>query len=332
MKTEEYLQNLIENIPKYRITQSDSRQIQKEGIKKYTYNKISSAKYRSSSMPQELAKTVEGKIDYAYENHLPIRIVFPFGAYKRWNFPTYPGIDYAEVFNMVLLREYLSQISEFYPYGVTLDYHSVELFVERNNHLPQKDLFFYQDEFRNFLEYFNNYMPKGLEFRFKNLREEISQKDCLDNIEKEMPKLHKEWPKISQKDKELKIKRAKISCKIDEKDPNYEEIIKDAVHVHDAFSNGCWNPDGKAIWNNGLNMIKIGNSYTEDWGIHIKSSKTSRVNFWVGTGVLLKRDALFLPTILSYQQHLSSRKDITYSKVGFLNNFSNLGEIGVLKT
>lgn len=330
MKIEEFLKTYIGSVHQYQITESETKCIQFEGIEKFIYQKLTSTKYRGIKLPDDLRDFVKLRIDYCIKNNLPIHIVFPFGAYKRWNLPTYPHIDWAEVFNIKYMIEYLSSIASTYKFGVTLEYYSVELFVSKNIKIPQKDLDIYEKEFKNMLNILSKYTPKGLILKFTNLREEIRQDTALKSIDEKVKELRNNWKNVSQEDKELKIKRAKVSYAANENDPNYNEKILEAVLMHDAFSSECWTQNGKIEWINKPDMIVVGNSYTGNWGIHVKSSRTSRVNFWVGIGVLEKRENEFLPTILSYNQWNEQKELIEYHSVNIFRNFTNLNQIGVI--
>jgi len=331
MDPNHYIKNLIETVPTYTLTNDDKKCIQFEGIEKYIYNKLASSKFRNSAIPEKLADSMKKSIKHCVTNMLPIHIMFPFGAYKRWNLPSHPGIDFAEVFNMALLREYLAPIAAGYEHGVILHYYSVELFVERNNHIPQNNINFYEHEFLELIAVFTKYLPQNMQFKFTNLREEISQQEAMKAVDIKVEELRKNWINLPEKDKELKIKRAKVNCMVDPNSTDYEKVILEAVFVHDAFSSQCWDKGGKVVWITGPDMITIGNSYTGSWGIHIKSSQSSRVNFWVGIGALQRQDSKLLPTILSYEQFLEINDSKLIEKISyFRNTFSNLNKILVI--
>ncbi len=331
MDIKNYIRNFIEEKPKYNLTDEDKKCIEIEGIGAYIYKKLTTTKYKSSSIPKDLEIYVKKVINYSIDNNLPIHIVFPFGAYKKWNLPTYPGIDWAELINIKYLIQYLSSVSEAYKKGVIIEYYSVELFVEKNNHLPQKDIDFYEKEFRLLMEMLQKYAPKGIQLKYTNLREEIAQKEALKAVDIKVEELRKDWGSLPNEEKQIKIKRAKVNCIADPSEPDYDKKIIEAVFVHDAFCSECWTKDGKVLWINKPDMVTIGNSYTGSWGIHIKSSRSSRVNFWIGYGAFIEKENSFIPTILTYSQ-LESLKDKiqNYGFNYFNNQFMNLNNIPVL--
>lgn len=331
MNVHTFLKNLIATAPEYALSDAEQKTIQFEGIDTFIFNKLTSTKYRCSSLGEDLAGLIKTAIKVNTAARKPIQILLPFGAYKLWKLPTQPYPDWAEVFNIVQMREYLAPIASAYEHGVTLTYFSVELFVERNNHIPQKDLDEYQKEFVKLIQYFQRYLPRNLSIEFKNLREDVSQEKALAAVEKKIVELRKDWDTVSTEEKEQKIKRAKVNCKVEKTDPNYDEIIKEAVHVHDAFSSECWAPEGYSPWDYNDGIISLGHSYTTGWGIHVKSSKSSRVIFWVGIGALEKRDKFYLPTILSYEQFKKMNGIIDFEEIElFGKSFTNLKQIPIL--
>lgn len=155
-------------------------------------------------------------------------------------------------------------------------------------------------------------MPKCLKFEFRRLEEEISQKDALKKITEAVPQLQKNWYGFSDEVKRLKIKRALVSLntKVTKTEPDdLDPILLHAILVHDGFAGEVW-ANENTPWAFAKDMIALGHSYTNGWARHVKSSRSSRVNFWVGTGVLLERNGEYIPSILSYEQYESMEKSI----------------------
>jgi len=327
-----YLNTLITTVPEYVLTPADQKQIAREGIEAYIFNKLNSSKFRSSKMSADVVEEVRSKIQYCVSHKQPLHLSLPFGSYKRVGFPTAPGIDWAEVFNMVWLREYLAPIAAAYEHGVLLTYFSVGLFVEEADRIPQSDVDFYASEFASLVKYMNKYMPKCLKFEFRKLEEEISQKDALKKIAEAMPQLQKNWDELNDDAKKLKVKRALVSLNVEVTKTDIEDldpILLHAILVHDGFSGTVWS-DENTPWAFADDMIALGHSYTNGWAIHVKSSRSSRVNFWVGMGVLLERTGEYIPSILSYEQYVESEEKLKKENVDvFKGEYSNLDSIPV---
>jgi hypothetical protein len=327
----DYLKKLIETVPDYQLTEEDKKTIQFEGIEQFIFNKLNSAKYRTSATSDEVKDRIRTAIAYNVRNKLPIQLLLPFGAYKLWKLPTAPYPDWAEVFNIVQLRSYLSPIAKAYKYGVELKYFSVDLFVERINRIPQTNQDKYHREFQKIIKHFQEYLPDNFLLKYERLRDKTSVDKALEAIDSKVTELKKSWDTLPEKEKALKIKRSQVNCKVSAHDPDHDKIIKQSVHAHDAFSSGCWITPENNPWDYHKGVISLGHSYTDSWAIHVKSSASSRVNYWVGIGALLKKDKNYLPTVLSYKQFSKVTDQIKKEKIDFLKFVSpNLKSVPVL--
>jgi hypothetical protein len=331
MKPKYYLKSIIETIPVYTLTNDDRKCIQFEGVEEYIYKKLTSSKYRSSAIAESLEITIRSEIEYCIKNSLPIHIVLPFGAYKRPHLPTSPSVDFAELFNMILMREYLAPIIAGYKKGAIMDYYSVAIFTGRINHISQESLDTYDKDFQKLIKEFSKYCPSNLEFRYSHLSDVISQENAWKSVDIKRLEVDKLWDTYTQEQKDILIKRAKVSCNINESDPNYEKDLMESILDHEAFSTRCWDNNGKIVWRNAPDMVTVGQSYTGSWALHLKSSATSRVNYWVGIGALMKQGESYVPTILSYDQFLENKEIINIKEAEISNmNLPNLKSIPII--
>lgn len=309
MEIKEYLQNLIENF-EYSLSDEEQKSIKFEGIEKFIFNKLNSSKFKAGSIPEELATKIHSIIKSSVASSKPIHLTVPFGGFKKWQLPSYPHIDWAEVFNAIHLRSYILPIATAYKPGVVIEYFSDEIFVSRMNNYPQADLDIYNDEMTKLLKYLNSYMPDNARFKFSKIRDQISQEQLMERFDKIIAELKQEWPKLPAEEQKYRIEKARRNYRIDEKfekltKEEQEQAIWESTLVHDAFIFGDW--EQGVPWAFGEDMIPIGFMYTKKWGIHLKSSRSSTVQFWVGVGALEQRDSEFIPTILTYQQLLAAK-------------------------
>ena len=141
--------------------------IRKEcGPKELIYQKLTTKKFRSHSLPYELEEEVKKKINTTVENNQPIHITVPFGGYKLWRLPTSPNPDWSEVFNILQLRNYLISITKFYKPGVILEYFSDEIMVARMNNIPQNDLDNYTNNVQKIIDVIRKTLPKNFILKF----------------------------------------------------------------------------------------------------------------------------------------------------------------------
>lgn len=333
MDVQKYLEDLVTKVPNFELSSSDEKTIKFEGIEKYIFNKLNSSQFKASSIPEELTVKIKDKISKSVHANEPIHITIPFGGYKKWQLPTYPNPDWAEVFYLVLLREYLTPIAVAYKHGVLLEFFSDEIFVSRMNNYPQSDLDSYNDQFEEILKWFSRYLPKNFNVKFSKIRDQISQEELMKRFDKDIEKLEANWEKVTEEERVFRLKKTERNYKDDLSKYSKEErdkILLESTLVHDAFIFGDWDKD--VPWAFGEKMIALGNRYTGKWGIHVKSSRASTVQFWIGTAVLKEHKGLFIPSTLTYKQYLEAKLRLQELKVKvFPREFENLRKIYILK-
>ena len=333
MDANKYLQTYVTNKKGYQLTEEDNKKVQIQGVYQFVYDKLNSSKYRASKMPEELDSKVKQKIKYCLTNSLPIHISVPFGGYKKWQFPTYPNPDWSEVFAISLLIEYLSPVAAGYEKGVVLEFFSDEIFIARMNNYPQGDLDSYNDQFANLVSWFNRCIPKNFVLKSSKIRDQISAKELNKRFDNEIVKLRKTWDSLPEKEKAYRLAKSERNYQGNLSKLNKDEskkILLESTMVHDAFIFGDW--ENGVPWAFDKDMIAIGYRYTGTWGIPLRSSRSSTVQFWIGLGALINKNISFVPTSLSYNQYLDNIKNLSHKKITiFPKYFTNLQSIPVLK-
>lgn len=310
MNISELLNNLIKEIPEYRLTEKDRKMIEIERIDVYILNKLKSTKYVGSKMPKVLFDTVEKVVREAVKENQPIHVTVPFGGYKKAQYDSAPHIDWAEVFNVIQLRAYLTPIVQAYKPGIILDYFSDEIFVSRMNNISQEDLEIYNKEFIELVKVMNNYTKNNMIIKFSKIRDQITSEELHKRFDKAIVNLREGWEKLSKEERDYRINKSGRNYDGDLSNLSKEEkydVLLNSTFVHDSFIFGDWREG--VPWAFGDDMVPVGFRYTGDWGIHLKSSRSSTVQFWVGKGMLKKKDDKYIPTILTYNQYINANKE-----------------------
>jgi len=219
------------------------------------------------------------------------------------------SMDWAEVFNIVQIRNYLAPIAAVYAPGVLIDYFSDEIFVSRMNNIPQEDLDLYTEEFRALIYAMNLYTMDNMKIKLSKIGDQISSKELHSRFDKEMIKVKKDWSSLPEAEKYFRLQKSERNYKGDLSKLSKEEkytILFNSTVVHDTFIFGDW--EEGIPWAFDVDMIPIGFRYTGEWGVHLKSSRTSTVQFWVGHGCLKKIADKLVPTILTYNQYMDTDK------------------------
>lgn len=93
--------------------------------------------------------------------------------------PTAPGIDWAEVVSIALLRDYLKPVAAGYKYGVVLDFFSVAVFENKVNFIPQEDVDLYDTQFSHLVELYSQYLPENLKIGYSRLADRGDREKIL---------------------------------------------------------------------------------------------------------------------------------------------------------
>lgn len=326
-----FLDHLVKNRSEYELTAEDEKLIRHEGIREFIFRKLASSKYRAQDLGEDFAKKIKDKIDLCVNHEIPIHTTLPFGATKNPYLPTAPGVDWAEVFNLAYIREYLAPIARAYERGVILEYISVAVFEEKVNHIPQKDSDLYDREFRQLVTFFQKYLPKNFKLEFSRVTDTIPREVAERQLDLKMAALAKTWADQSAEVQERKLFRAKRNCLVTAKDKDVDKVLLWSALGHDAFCSECWTTEA-APWDK-KTMITLGHNYTTGWAIHVRSARGSSVNFWSGSGVLEHRGGEFIPTVLSPNQYKELESKIKTEKVNlFPKGFKNLSTVPILAT
>lgn len=300
MQAKKYLEKYIKENKPYNLTKEDKKIIQFEGIGEYIYRKLYSSKFRESKIDKAYNETLKESIKYCVENKIPLTVNYGFGAAKNPHTINAPHIDWAEVFNVFYLREYLKPIAAAYEPGIELEYFSVAMFQELVNFIPREDTDIYEREFKALVAFANDYFPKDIRVKYATLEETHNRKEIMEFIKKDAEKRKKVWEEQEVKTIELKLLKAERNAKISKDDTDFEEKRLYSALAHDSFGPEEW-AKTPVKWNS-PNVVCLGNNNTAGWAIRVKSAPGSVVNFWTGTGMLEERNGKFIPRILSAKQ------------------------------
>lgn len=292
----------------------------KERASKHIYNKLNLTKYKVTKTDAEYDRQVKEKIQVCVDHEIPIHILLPFGGIKNIYIKTYPHIDYGEVFNIAFIRDYLKPIAKGYKHGVILEYHSVEIIEEALNNIPKKDTEVYDIEFGRLITMYQSYLPPNMTLKYTKAGDHLNRAVVNKNMTNKIRELKKEWNKQPQNVIDEKIKRAKRNCFIPQNTKDLDDVILTSALAHDAFSSECWLPYTMP-WGY-KEIITIGHNYTTGWGIRVKSTPASTINFWSGIGVIIQQNDKYIPTILSAEQYKAVKAIMKETRVTIFENVS----------
>lgn len=297
-------------------------------------------RYRKYATTQEVRNFVKERLDCIIDQKLPMRFVPSFGGYKHWWSPTYPATDWAEIFNIKFILEYLAPIYNSYKENiVSITYESEEVILAELNNIPQEGLDAYTESFRKILGVFQSIVGTTPQLSLVLAREQYAEKGLtkdmlLKRIDEMMPDYFKKFDSYNEDDKHCRIEKVKTNFKLDgvkdytyldEKDMynlyRYSRVLNETFLDADYEFRSEFFEDKSTI----PLLFSFGLGPGGEAWPHIGSSSSSMVDFWAGMGILEKRsNGTIVPRIVSRSQFNIIEKSLI--KVPIKSKLSGINE------
>jgi hypothetical protein len=282
-------------------------------------SRLTSAKFSGSKQSELSISTALEKLIYSYENKKPIIFVFGFGGYKNYNSPSFPEVDFAELFHMKYMTEFLWPIITTYKYGVKFEYEDEEISIQFNN-VPQETTDRYTKSFKLLLDYFQKkiFEQNNIKLNYELIiaRDMYQEEDLYNKMDSYRASMTEVFEKLSEEEKGIWLKRARTNFLIkgtkDFSKLSDEELNTKVKEVR--ITNECFlmaDFDLRLEFWERPNIICLFGTWGKmpcasptDGGFHLKSTKSSNIDFWIGTGVfrLNKENEIEEELILSSTQ------------------------------
>lgn len=295
-------------------------------------DRLFAKKFRKYSIAPDVKVYVSEKLENILKKKLPLTFVPSFGGYKHWWCPTYPTIDWAEIFNMKFMLEYLSPIySNYKDNKTTIEYESEEIILSELNNVPQSGLDEYTRTFRLACDYFNSLLNNKVELRLSLAREQykdynFDKQKLLNRINEMLPEYAERFESYDEEDKQRRIQKARTNFKLDGvvdytnlSDKEKEELYKQSRILNETFLDADFEVRGNDFFekeNNIPLLFSFGLGPGGEAWLHIGSSHSSMTDFWAGTGILeLREDGTIVERILSRNQYENIKNDLIDVKI-----------------
>lgn len=277
-------------------------------------------RYRKYATTQDVRNFVDSRLSGIIDKKLPMTFVPSFGGYKHWWSPTYPATDWAEVFNIKYMLEFLSPIYNSYTDNVvSISYESEEVILAELNNIPQKGLDIYTETFREVLSVFQGIVgirPKLSLVLAREQYEDVgySKDKLLARIGEMLPDYEKRFESYDEEDKERRIKKVKTNFRLDGvidythcSEKEIYELYKHSRILNEAFLDADYEVRGESFFDDESTiplLFTFGLGPGGEAWPHIGSSSSSMVDFWAGMGILEKREnGKIIPRIISKTQY-----------------------------
>jgi hypothetical protein len=335
-RIERYLASLLNAFPSYDVSNKDRRIIEVGDKVGWVTQKILRKKFRKTRIHGETEEDIRKKVALSIKEEKPLYFVILFGGYKHfWN-PSYPEVDWAELFNLTFMVEYLSPLLKAHQPGVILDYGSEDVVMTTMDNYPSKDLDSYAESFEKLIKFYSRSFPKNCLVNYVRTGKKYNSEKLKEKIKKKLPEKKEAWEKLPNQEKEKRLHR---SCRsvMWHGEEDWSNLSKDdkAIKIVESklIEDTFYEVEEEFLGDyfTGDNHIPIVLSWglTDENVLHwltLGSTYSSCVDFWIGRGILEDRGSRFVPRVVSKEQYqrIKNRLETVGVEILPLRNFHSI--------
>lgn len=281
-------------------------------LKEQILNRLFSRKWSRKAQFEEAKKYTEEKVENILNDDLDFIFCYCFGGYKHFWTPTYPEPDWAEIFTIKYLIEYVLPIAQTQNKKVKIEFESEEVALTYMNNTPQEGMDKYNETFKKIINYINNKTDYPIDLNFVLARDFYNKEELLNKMYNYLPEVQERFNNLDEKEKEVRLKRAETNIMWNGKenltnlsDEEKRNFIYNSRTLNEAYLDIDYELRGKEYFEK-ENLIPLLGSFGlgaggELW-LHLASNKSSLVDFWAGMGILEIRDSKIIEKTISKKQ------------------------------
>lgn len=307
---------MVRQAGNYALTDADRSMIS-AGLEHFLYKTVTRKSFRKWSITRETEEHVRRALAFHIQGNTPLHFTFPFGAYKRWNLPSAPRCDWAEVFALAYYASYLAPVAAAYPPGCILTFMGDDVIVPRLNNIPTDEVQQWSETFKKILLTFAQYLPGNMKIELRHVRDLYTPEEFERELEAAYPRGKAEWDTWDENTRQEHLVSSRHNIRwqgIEDwsglSDKEKEEKVLESAILHNVYRQL---PERRA-YTRGVDKICIF-SRKISRAIPLGSTKSSSVYFWVGVGVLEKKNGRFTERIFSSDQYNRITTQIHYEPV-----------------
>lgn len=284
-----------------------------KNTKEMILNRLFSRKWSRKAQYEDAKKYTEEKVDTILNNNLNFLFCFCFGGYKHFWTPTYPEPDWAEIFTMKYLMEYILPIAQTQDKKTILEFESEEVALTYMNNTPQEGMDKYNLAFRKIIDFINRETNYPIDLNLVLARNFYDRDELLKKMYDYLPEVQNRFNNLTEEEKEIRLTRAETNIMwngkedlttITEEERN--KFIYNSRTLNEAFLDIDYELRGKEYFEK-ENLIPLLGSFGlgaggEAW-LHLASNKSSMVDFWAGMGILEIREDKIIEKTISKKQY-----------------------------
>ena len=310
-KLEERVSNYINN-ELLNFNNIETNPLEGKDFKDSILNRLFSRKWSRKAQYDAAKDYTEEKVDNIINKHLEFLFCFCFGGYKHFWSPTYPEPDWAEIFTIKYLIEYVLPIALKYDKRVKIEFESEEVALTYMNNTPQEGMDKYNFAFKELIDYVNSNTNYPIDLSVVLARDFYDRDELLEKMYNYLPEVQKRFDDLTDEEKEIRLKRAETNIMwngvedlTNLSDEEKKKYIYNSRTLNEAFLDIDYELRGKEYFEK-ENLIPLLGSFGlgaggELW-LHLASNSSSMVDFWAGMGILEVREDKIIQKTISKKQ------------------------------
>lgn len=310
----------------------NTNELEGNDTKSKILNRLFSRKWSRKAQFDAAKEYTEEKVDNILDKNLQFVFCYCFGGYKHFWSPTYPEPDWAEVFTIKYLMEYVLPITKIQDKNISIEFESEEVALTYMNNTKQEDMDRYNEIFKKLIDHISNHNNYKIDFSVVLARDFYDKDELLDRMYKYLPDVCKRFDSLDIEEKNLRLKRAETNIMWNGKcdltnisDCEKEKFIYNSRVLNEAFLDIDYELRGKKYFER-ENLIPLLGSFGlgaggETW-LHLASNKSSLVDFWTRIGILEIRDDKIIEKTISHKQFEQIKDKLI--KINLKNDLSKI--------
>lgn len=148
--------------------------VPKDNLEDAIFAKVMSKKFRKVKADDQAVAVTKKAIHWSVENNKPVKVNVIFGGNKLWRLDEAPEIDWAELFNVMYLLQWMKTIASVYEHGACLEYYSEDVVLENMNNIPKAETDRYSETFQSMLQWLEPYLPDRVSTNYRRYGDEYN--------------------------------------------------------------------------------------------------------------------------------------------------------------
>lgn len=328
-KVNDYINNEVLNF-----NNISTNQLKGTDYKDSVLNRLFSRKWSRKAQFEEAKDYTKKKVDTILNKNLPFLFCFCFGGYKHFWTPSYPETDWAEIFSIRYLIEYILPIVQTYKNKVILEFESEEVALSIMNNTPQEGINQYNQSFRQLIEYIQKNIDYPIHISFVLARDFYDKDELIRKMSYHKKEVENRFAELAEEERKIRLKRAEtnimwngITDLTNISEEEKKKVIYDSRILNELFLDMDYELRGKEYFEK-ENLIPLLGTFGfgaggETW-LHIASNTSSFVDFWTGVGILEVRGEKVIPRTISNKQFEQIKKKLI--KIELDNNLKRISD------